>query len=248
MIVLTAKEGREKSVLQVPAGEKAVVFEQTVAPDTQIVLEKGASLVHWRLQNRTDSILTASLAQESSYTLVTVKLGAGKTQIDASLNGEAAFWKSDIIYVAKNTDVARICTNVSHNADKTVSSQLIKGAAYDKAQASFEGGVLIPYGQKGVDGSQQHRALLLSDDAEVSAVPKLEIYSDDVKCAHGSAVGSLDESQLYYCMTRGLDERQAAALLTQGFLNEILYGVEDETVRKELGTALSAFAGFENDV
>lgn len=248
MIVLTAKEGREKSVLQVPAGQKTVVFEQAVAPNTQIVLEKGATLIHWRLQNRTDNVLTASLDQGASYTLVTVKLGAGKMQADVSLNGTEAFWKSDIVYAAKNEDVAQICTNVAHNADKTVSSQLIKGAVYDKAQTSFEGGVLIPYGQKGVDGSQQHRALLLSDDAEVSAVPKLEIYSDDVKCAHGSAVGSLDENQLYYCMTRGLDERQAAALLTQGFLREILYGVDDENVRKELETALSAFVGFENDV
>ena len=84
-----------------------------------------------------------------------------------------------------------------------------------------------------IDGAQQHRALLLSRDATVEAVPRLEIYADDVKCAHGSAIGTLNQDQLYYMRTRGIDENDARALLTTAFLNEVLDGIGDESVRAE---------------
>lgn len=241
-------ESENLSALTLKEGESRVVFETAPQTETKIVLEKGAHLVHYRLQSRADNVLTASVGQDASYTLITVKLGGGDTRIEASLSGRGARLQSDILYVLKNDDAAGIVTNIRHDADETVSAQLIKGAVYDCAKASFEGGVLIPYDKKAVDGAQQHRALLLSDDAEVAAVPKLEIYSDDVKCAHGSAIGSLDDRQLYYAMTRGIPEQQARALLTQGFLSEILYEIEDESVRGALSESLNAFAGFNHDV
>ena len=81
---------------------------------------------------------------------------------------------------------------------------------------------------------QQHRALLLGKNACAQAVPQLEIYADDVKCAHGSAIGFLDQEQMFYLQSRGLDEEQARTLLTTAFLNEILDDIEDDEVREEL--------------
>ncbi len=219
--------------LTVAENENAVFIERELADRLEIDVKAGARVKHYRLHGGADNTLTVRIGENAAYELVTLHLGNGDLSMSFDLAGEGANCRSDVVYILSGDEKSVIASDVRHNADKTVSAQLVKGAVGGRGHAAFQGGILIPYDKKEIDGAQQHRALLLSRDATVEAVPRLEIYADDVKCAHGSAIGTLNQDQLYYMRTRGIDETDARALLTTAFLNEVLDGIEDESVRAE---------------
>lgn len=219
--------------LTVAENENAVFIERELADRLEIDVKAGARVKHYRLHGGADNTLTVRIGENAAYELVTLHLGNGDLSMSFDLAGEGANCRSDVVYILSGDEKSVIASDVRHNADKTVSAQLVKGAVGGRGHAAFQGGILIPYDKKEIDGAQQHRALLLSRDATVEAVPRLEIYADDVKCAHGSAIGTLNQDQLYYMRTRGIDETDACALLTTAFLNEVLDGIEDESVRAE---------------
>ncbi len=219
--------------LTVDAGKTVAFVERDMAEKLEIDVKAGARVKHYRLHGGADNALSVRIGENASYELVTLHLGNGDLTMSFDLAGEGANCRSDVVYVLSGDEKTAIASDVRHNADKTVSAQLVKGAVGGRGRAAFQGGIYIPYDKKEIDGAQQHRALLLSRDATVEAVPRLEIYADDVKCAHGSAIGTLNQDQLYYMRTRGIDENDARALLTTAFLNEVLDGIEDESVRAE---------------
>ncbi len=219
--------------LTVAENENAVFIERELADRLEINVKAGARVKHYRLHGGTDNALSVRIGENAAYELVTLHLGNGDLSMSFDLDGEGASCRSDVVYILSGDEKSVIASDIRHNADKTVSAQLVKGAVGGRGHAAFQGGILIPYDKKEIDGAQQHRALLLSRDATVEAVPRLEIYADDVKCAHGSAIGTLNQDQLYYMRTRGIDENDARALLTTAFLNEVLDGIKDETVRAE---------------
>ena len=219
--------------LTVAENENAVFIERELADRLEIDVKAGARVKHYRLHGGADNALTVRIGENAAYELVTLHLGNGDLSMSFDLAGEGANCRSDVVYILSGDEKSVIASDVRHNADKTVSAQLVKGAVGGRGHAAFQGGILIPYDKKEIDGAQQHRALLLSRDATVEAVPRLEIYADDVKCAHGSAIGTLNQDQLYYMRTRGIDENDARALLTTAFLNEVLDGIGNEAVREE---------------
>ena len=111
---------------------------------------------------------------------------------------------------------------VIHQSEKTTSNQQIRGLVTDSAAATFTGTIRIPHNSQKCDGSQNHRAVILSDRATVSATPQLEIWADDVKCAHGSAIGPLDKNQLFYLETRGISESGAKKLLLSSYFSDLM--------------------------
>lgn len=219
--------------LTLKPNETRTIVETALAENTVVSVGENAHLTHYRLNNGGNNALTVKLGKNASYDLVTVHLGSGKLSVFADLAGEGSFCRSDAVYALNGEERAEIKTDFRHNADKTTSRQLVKGAVGGRAKAVFEGGILIPYDKKAIDGAQQHRALLLSKTSEVKAVPKLEIYADDVKCAHGSAIGTLNREQLFYLQTRGIGEAQARRILTAAFLNEVLDTIEEVELRDE---------------
>ncbi|GEM_PF-1697076 len=219
--------------LTVAENENAVFIERELADRLEINVKAGAHVKHYRLHEGTDNALSVRIGENAVYELVTLHLGNGDLTMSFDLAGEGANCRSDVVYVLSGDEKSVIASDIRHGADKTVSAQLVKGAVGGRGHAAFQGGILIPYDKKEIDGAQQHRALLLSRDATIEAVPRLEIYADDVKCAHGSAIGTLNQDQLYYMRTRGIDENDARALLTTAFLNEVLDGIKDESVRAE---------------
>ena len=92
----------------------------------------------------------------------------------------------------------------------------------DQSRGVFQGKIKVAEGAQKTDGYQLSRALLLSDQAEMDAKPELEIYADDVKCSHGSAVGDLDADAMFYLRARGLNEDRSARLLIRAFIDEIV--------------------------
>ncbi|HKQ10820.1 MAG TPA: SufD family Fe-S cluster assembly protein, partial [Rhizomicrobium sp.] len=139
-----------------------------------------------------------------------------------------------------------VTTHVIHRVGNTNSTQLFKHVASGSARAVYQGKVTVAKGADGSDSSQSAKALLLGDAAEADLKPELEIFADDVKCAHGAAVGDLDAESLFYLRARGIPEGQARGLLLQAFLEDAVaeIGHTDlrELVRTELLTALKAMA------
>ncbi len=92
----------------------------------------------------------------------------------------------------------------------------------DQARGVFQGRIVVTEGADRTDARMGHHALILSDRAEVDAKPELEIFADDVACAHGNTVGALDEDALFYAMQRGMPEAVAKTLLTEAFVGEVV--------------------------
>jgi Fe-S cluster assembly protein SufD len=130
---------------------------------------------------------------------------------------------------------------VDHVAPRCTSRQTFRSLLDRKGRGVFTGRVVVRPGAVGTDSAQLHRALLLSDDAVANARPQLEIDNDDVKCAHGVAVGSLDAEALFYLRQRGLDPAAARALLTAAFAREIVEAIPEGPVRDAVDERVAAW-------
>lgn len=140
--------------------------------------------------------------------------------------GQGAEARLDGAYVLSGRRHADLTSSVRHEGPDGRTSQLARGLVDDQARAVFQGRITVQEGADGTDARMAHNALILSDRAEVDARPELEIYADDVACAHGATVGALDEEVLFYMRQRGLAEAEARSLLASSFLCEVLDRVE----------------------
>ncbi len=146
----------------------------------------------------------------------------GDVNVCVDLKEEGAFCSIKTLYLASKNNQINLNIQVNHLTRETKSSQIIKGIATDKSKVSFNGNIYIDNLAQKSDGLQNHRAVLLSDDACIQAVPALEIYADDVKCAHGSATGPLDETVLFYLLSRGISLKTAEKMLLMSFVADIV--------------------------
>ena len=156
----------------------------------------------------------------------------GNLDVLVLLNGEGAKSEINCAYLSNKNNRLNIDVKVLHNVKNTTSNQQIKGLVTDNAFVQFNGTIKIPYDSQKCDGRQNHRAVLLSPKAIVSATPQLEIWADDVHCAHGSAVGPLDKEQLFYLQARGLNESDARRLLLRSFLSDVMPPDFEEIIEK----------------
>jgi len=129
---------------------------------------------------------------------------------------------------------ADVTTHVYHAAGETQSTQLFKHVAGGKSRAVYQGKITVAKGADKSDSRQTAKALLLGERAEADLKPELEIFADDVKCAHGAAVGDLDADSLFYLRARGIPEQEARNMLLRAFLREAVDDVADEAIRATL--------------
>ena len=141
----------------------------------------------------------------------------GRIELDVSLAADADF----ALYAANigtGTSTNEVVTNVRHIGERGRSRQTIRSVLAGKAVGSYLGKVAVARGAQQTDSEQSVKAMLLDRGATANCKPELEIYADDVKCAHGATVGELDAMQLFYAESRGLDPASARALLLEGFV------------------------------
>jgi len=112
--------------------------------------------------------------------------------------------------------------------------QSVKGVTADRSRGVFQGKFHVRRPAQHTDAEMRHDAIMLSDTSEIRSKPELEIYADDVACAHGNTIGALDESALFYMRQRGIPLAQARALLTEAFLASVFDTLEDEVMRESL--------------
>jgi Fe-S cluster assembly scaffold protein SufB len=147
---------------------------------------------------------------------------SGQVSVRVVLDGEGSSCDLKCIYLNNSDKQTQINFEVIHKSGQTESTQLVRGLATDRAKVSFTGRIRIPYDSQKCYATQNHRGILLSDKAAITAVPELEIYADDVQCSHGSAVGPLDKMHLFYLMARGIPENEAKKMLLYAFVQDIL--------------------------
>ena len=141
----------------------------------------------------------------------------GRVEIEVSLAADASF-ELYAANIGDGTSTNEIVTNVRHLGERGRSRQVVRSVLNGKATGSYLGKVEVARGAQKVDGEQSVKAMLLDRGATANCKPELEIYADDVKCAHGATVGELDAMQLFYAESRGLDPAGARALLLEGFV------------------------------
>ena len=129
-------------------------------------------------------------------------------------------------------------TRVDHSKPHGRSDETYKGILGGHSRGVFNGRVFVHPDAQKTDARQRNDNLLLSPHAEIDTKPQLEIYADDVACAHGATVGQLDEQMLFYLRARGIDEHAARALLTYGFARDIIDRIEIESIRKRVSRGL----------
>ena len=186
--------------------------------------------------------ISIELGEGARFDLHVLSVGSGSNRIAvrAVLNAGAQFHLG-AAQVAGGDATAEIVTRVVHAAPDAVSRQVVRSVAAAQATVNYLGKVLVEKGADGTDGEQSVRAMLLERTASANARPELEIYADDVKCAHGCAVGELDANALFYMAQRGLPPETAKRLMLQAFLAEALVGAEDEdALQNQARAALEA--------
>ena len=151
-----------------------------------------------------------------------------RLETHVAMQGEGADCQLSAIYMGRGAQHQDITTYMDHAVANCTSNQIIRGVLDDSARGVYQGRVHVAPDAQKTDGQQMSRALLLSRKAEADAKPELEIYADDVVCAHGATVGELDATQLFYLTSRGIPFETARAMLIEAFLIDTIETIENE--------------------
>jgi Fe-S cluster assembly protein SufD len=239
-------DGHGKILLSLDAGSSLTLVETHEQGGSrlrnvliELYLEDGAKLTHFReaaYSGLLPSVETLVVYQgrNSRYRAHYFQQGARLSRLEADiiLDGERAEADLSGVSILGDEAHADITTRIEHAAPNTTSRQLFKKVAGGKSRAVYQGKITVREGAVGSDSRQTAKGLLLSNRAETDLKPELEILADDVKCAHGAAVGDLDQDSLFYLRSRGIPEGEARGLLVHAFLGEVIDGVENEEMRK----------------
>ena len=238
-----------RCLLVAESGSSVTLIEDYVAlqdgpylinPVTEIVLADQAHIKHMRVQRDSQQAFhiancTVSVGRSSNYQSVSTAMGAQISRYNLSvLLGEGAECAVDGLALIAGSQLADTHTSIDHAQPHGVSRQLHKCVAGGSAHAVFNGKVMVRQGAQHTDSVQSNRNLLLSAKAHVDTKPQLEIFANDVKCAHGATVGQLDIEEVFYLKSRGLSDAAARSLLTYAFAGEIIDRIQVPSLKNHL--------------
>jgi len=225
--LVVADTGSEITVIEdyVALGDEAGLTNAV----TEIAVAANASVRHIKLQRESSQAFhigssAVTLAKDARYLSHAVSFGArlSRNNLSVTQMGEGAHAQIDGLALIGGRQLADTHTLMDHTQPNGTCEQSHKTIVGGAGHAVFNGKVFVRQGAQLTNSSQQSRNLLLSDKARVDTKPQLEIFADDVKCAHGATVGQLDADHLFYLKSRGLPEAQARNLLTYAFGAEII--------------------------
>ena len=239
-----------RNLVLLRAGSQATLHERYISASparcltnavSEVLIEEDAKLHLGRLQEESERSfhiggLFAEVGRNACLTTNVVTLGGALVRNDlaVNLNEEGAEVRLHGLYVAHGRQHVDNHTQVFHNHPGTTSNECYKGILNGHARAVFRGHILVQPDAQKTDAVQNNHNLLLSPNAEVDTMPQLEIYADDVKCAHGASVGQLEEDAIFYLRSRGVGEMEAKQMLTRGFAAEVLEELEPPPLREYL--------------
>jgi Fe-S cluster assembly protein SufD len=208
---------------------------------TELLLAPGATLEHYRLhQEDGDNLhigrVEARLERDSTLRSFHVGFGSALKRIDIHVQhmGPGAYAQVDGIYLLRGEEHVDYHTCIEHAVPYCTSSETFRGIVGDRASAVFNGRIHIHPDAQKTSAELSNKNLLTSNTAEVNTKPELEIYADDVQCAHGATVAQLDELALHYLRSRGVNTDEAKVMLSFGFINEVVDGFGDPVLQEYL--------------
>ncbi|MDT8437182.1 MAG: Fe-S cluster assembly protein SufD [Gemmatimonadota bacterium] len=239
------------------AGSEVACIDEYVSPDlaepslslngVEIFGSDNATVRYLALQRygrgvRHFSMQHANTGRDARLSGLNVSLGADLARCDVSshLQGPGSESEMLAVWFGDGTQHFDHHTLQNHVAPHARSDLLFKGALTGEARSVFRGLIRVAKGAQLTDAYQTNRNLLLSDEAEATTLPNLEIEADDVRCSHGATVGQVDAAQLFYLMSRGLSRSEAEHLLVLGFFDEVLNRVPLEGLRERIREAIDA--------
>jgi len=238
-VVILVEDGASVTILESHEGVGTAAYQANSV--VELVAGKGTAVAHTRLNaEQVDAIslstLAVTLGAEARLTSLGVVTGGGlsRHQVFLAFSGEQSSLTLGGATMLRGRQHADTTLVVDHAVPHCESRELFKTVVDGEATGVFQGKIIVRPDAQKTDGRMMSAALLLSETATMNNKPELEIFADDVQCAHGATCGALDDDLLFYLMARGLPRAAAEALLVQAFIGEALELVEDEAVRGEL--------------
>lgn len=252
LLFLAADDGafHARNFIRLDEGASASILETHVSAGasryfadlvTDVSLADGASLDHVKVQDEApDAIhlatLSAHLDARSKLSTFSMTLGSGVSRSQSFIRFEGEEAKAEVngATALRGSQHGDHFVLVDHAVPHCTSGTLFRSVLDGTSTGVFQGRVVVREGAQKSDGRQMTNALLLSRDAAMNAKPELEIYADDVQCAHGSTIGELSAQAIFYLRSRGIDEATARQLLISAFLDEAFESVPHEAAREAL--------------
>jgi Fe-S cluster assembly protein SufD len=239
-----------RNLIVLGKSSRATIIETHVSPSndryctnvvTEMVLGEASKLDHLKLQKESRRAYHIALTQVNvmggaTFSSTTVDLGGKLTRnnLNIDLQAEGAECILNGLYFTSGEQHVDNHTLINHSKPHGTSHQLYKGILDDSSTAVFGGKIYVHEDAQKTDAHQVNKNLLLSEKATVDTKPQLEIFADDVKCTHGTAVGQLDEDALFYLKSRGVGEEKARKILSYGFANEVIEKIKVPSIHAQL--------------
>ena len=189
--------------------------------------------------------LRVSVGDDARFELFATNLGQDYTRLEVEVTlGKGAHFEFGGVTIGGGDAVREFVTATVHAQPDATSNQTVRSVHWGTGTGNFLGEIKVARDAQKTDAAQDFKGLLLEVGASANAVPQLEIFADDVKCAHGATVGQLDENARYYMAARGLSPEMAQRLLVQAFIGDAFVELDDEGIREELlNAALDVLEG-----
>ncbi len=252
-LLVVTEEGAQAEVIEhyVSSSRQQNGFVNSL---TEVVIGANAQVQHYRLNLEQEDLLHVggvhvALQRDARFHGFTLAQGSRLKRIDYHVyhRGQGAHLDLNGVYLPRNRQLIDYHTTVEHCVPCCTTNEVFRGIVGDSARAVFNGRIHIhPQAQKTL-AELSNRNLLTSRTAEIDTKPELEIYADDVRCAHGATISQLDETSLFYLMSRGVTRADAVTMLSFGFINEVINQAPEAAVRDYLRPRLTALFGEGNE-
>jgi Fe-S cluster assembly protein SufD len=217
--------------------QQNVLFNQT----TEAVIGDGAKLNHYRLNSEHESSLHfggvyVDLNRDSQFESYQILLGGQIKRLDVLVNHSVGGSHCEMtgVYLPKNNQQVDIHSYIEHKAPNCTTNENYRGIMADQSKAVFNGRIHIHKDAQKTLAELSNKNLLLSNKAQINTKPELEIYADDVRCAHGATVAQLNETAKFYLRSRGISAQEADIILSFGFINELLESIPLDALREKM--------------
>ncbi|SOC85489.1 Fe-S cluster assembly protein SufD [Ensifer adhaerens] len=243
-------QSHARFVVSVGAGASARIIERQrgngsaqalVSSVSDLTLKAGAD-VTWVIvqeQGVSDTHLgqiNFRLEKDAKLRLFIVNAGGKlvRQEVHGVTVGEGSDFTFRVVNLLGGESHTDVTMTLGHDVPETTSTEIVRNVVFDKASGVFQGQIRVAPDAQKTDARMACNTLLLSEEADFSTKPELEIFADDVQCAHGATVTDIDRNHLYYLMARGIPEKKARALLVQAFVAEVVEELDDEPLVEAL--------------
>lgn len=245
-----ATASHPRSLILAEANAQATLIESYVGPEgdvyftnavTEVVVGENAALDYYKVQRESRGAfhiarLQVHLGRSSTFSSNVISLGGSlvRNEVSTVLDGEGVESTLNGLYLTDGQQHVDNHTWIEHAGPRGTSREVYKGILDGESKGVFRGRIFVHQAAQKTDAIQSNPNLLLSDRAEITTKPQLEIYADDVRCTHGATIGQLNPDAIFYLRSRGIGEKEARQILVHAFAGEVLDLIRVEEVRTHL--------------